>query len=116
MVDMGRASALLFQSEEAGERVSTVCYSTDEGELVIDQVSEGDLTQWCFEESPHSVKTRVGATEAQGLLDYFHLDEVDQLPAMLRLEYVGYNCAREIRDLFKRLGVKYHVEENPIER
>lgn len=116
MVDIGRASAVLYESDEGGEHLSIVCYTTQDGGLVVERVSEGDLTQWCFEENPHAVRTCLDAQAAGALASYYHLDEVDQLPAMLRLEFVGFESDVQIRDLLKRHNVPYRVQENPIVR
>ena len=39
-----------------------------------------------------------------------------QLPAILRLEYTGYDCFSRIRALLRRLVVPYAVYEAPIAR
>ena len=116
MVDIGRASALLFESGDMDERLSIVCYTTDAGGLVIERTSDGDLTQWSFEESPHVVKTCLDVSSARALVEYYHLDEVDQVPAMLRLEFVGFESDTQIRALLKRHAISYTIQEAPIAR
>ena len=50
---------VLFQSDEGGEHLLVTCEPSGMGGLVVRQTSEGPLTQWCFEESPHVVETFV---------------------------------------------------------
>ena len=57
----GNDEVLLFESEEDEEALCISCRATKEGGLVIHQMSEGELTAWCFEESPHEVEDRFAA-------------------------------------------------------
>ena len=50
---------VLFQSDEGGEHLLVTCEPSGMGGLVVRQTSEGPLTQWCYEESPHVVETFV---------------------------------------------------------
>ena len=50
---------VLFESDEGGEHLLVTCEPSGMGGLVVRQTSEGPLTQWCFEESPHVVETFV---------------------------------------------------------
>lgn len=62
---------VLFESDEGGEYLLVTCEPSGMGGLVLRQTSEGPLTQWCFEESPHVVETFVtheGACGAGALL------------------------------------------------
>lgn len=54
--------------------------------------------------------------EAERLLEYYHLDELRQLPAVLRLEYTGFDSFQRLRALFKRLAILYDVFEAEIVR
>ena len=47
---------VLFESDEGGEYLLVTCEPSGMGGLVVRQTSEGPLTQWCFEESPHVVE------------------------------------------------------------
>lgn len=108
--------AVLFESAGEDEALRIECAITREGGLVILQESDGPLTRWCFEESPHRIEVDVLPDQAKGLLAYFHLEDVAQLPPVLRLAYLGYDSGLRIRGLMRRLGVSYRVIENPIER
>ena len=116
MDELFECGAVLFESGEEEEALRIECVVTNEGELRIMQESAGPLSEWCFEDSPHRVETvvEVGATAALG--EYFHVDGVRQLPAVLRLEYTGYDCAARIRALLQRLDIPYGVLEDPIAR
>ena len=50
---------VLFESDEGGEYLLVTCEPSGMGGLVVRQTSEGPLTQWCYEESPHVVETFV---------------------------------------------------------
>ena len=43
---------------------------------------------------------------------YFHLDIPEQLPELLRIEYMGYDCGMRIRALMRSLDVPYEVIES----
>lgn len=116
MADLFGAETVLFESEEGGESLRIECAATEEGGLALMQESDGPLTRWCFEESPHRIETEVAADGACGLLEYFHLDDAEQLPAVLRMQYVGYDCGQRIRALMRRLEIPYRVIENVVER
>lgn len=115
-MDLFESGAVLFESEEDGEALTIECAVIPEGILRIVQTSEGPLTKWSFGESPHVVGATVEQAGVAGLLDYFHLDGPHQLPAVLRLEYTGYECLSRLCDLMRRIGVKYEIEESPIVR
>ena len=116
MRDLFECGAVLFESDADEEGLRIECAVTSEGELRVLQESEGPLSEWCFEESPHRIETVADADAAAGLLEYFHLNVAHQLPAVLRMEYTGYDCARQIRALMKRLELPYDVIEAPILR
>jgi len=111
MLDVFDCGAVLFESGEDEEAMRVECAITSEGALGIMQESDGPLTEWCFEESPHRIEVTVPPAGVLGLLDYYHVDEAHMLPAVLRLEYTGYNCFRRIRNLMKRLEIPYEVFE-----
>lgn len=116
MKDLFECGAVLFESDVDEEGLRIECAVTPEGELDILQESAGPLTEWCFEESPHRIETVADAASTAELLEYFHLESVRQLPAVLRLEYTGYDCGRLIRDLMTRLEIPYRIIEEPILR
>ena len=116
MEDLFEYGAVLFESDADEEGLRIECAVTPEGELRVMQESAGPLTEWCFEESPHRIETVADADATDGLLEYFHLEARYQLPAVLRMEYTGYDCARKIRSLMKRLELPYRVIEAPVLR
>lgn len=116
MLDVFDCGAVLFESGDEEEALRIECAVTQDGKLEIIQESDGPLTQWCFEESPHRLEVEVSRINVQGLLDYFHLDEVRMLPAVLRMEYTGYNCFARIRKLMRNLEIPYNVLEHDIVR
>ncbi len=115
-MDVFDSGAVLFASEEEGERLEVRCSVTSEGSLRIIQESSGPLTQWSFRESPHTVEAMVNPAGVREFLDYFHLDAAYQLPAVLRLEYTGYECLSSLCDLMRRLGIPYGIKEAAIVR
>lgn len=116
MENLERSSAVLFQSDADEEALRIECVLTGDGGMAVLQESDGPLTSWCFEETPHRVETILEPDAVCGLLEYFHLDDLEQLPAMLRMEYVGYDAGMRIRELARRLGLNYLVREHVIAR
>lgn len=114
--DARGGSAVLFQSEQDEEDLRVECAITADGCMDIMQESDGPLTEWCFEESPHRVETYAGADAVTALMSYFHLDVPEQLPELLRIEYMGYDCGMKIRALMRHLDVPYEVYESDIVR
>lgn len=106
----------LFESTEDGERLCVSCGVEHQGGMVIRQESEGELTYWCFEESPHRIDVRIEQKHVQRLMEYFAADDPRQLACMLAAAYGGYDASLRIRRLLRRLGVRYMVHEHPIER
>ena len=109
-------SVLLYQEEVDGDELRIEGVLSDGCVLEVVQESTGPFTSWCFEESPHVVQTVFGPDAVGGLLEYFHLEEVDQLLPMIRAAYVGCESALRLRGLARRLGLSYTVYENDIVR
>ena len=63
---------VLFESDEGGEYLLVTCEPSGMGGLVVRQTSEGPLTQWCFEESPHVVETFVTHVRRLWSLEHFY--------------------------------------------
>lgn len=107
---------VLYREEVDDERLCIACAFTEEGQLEVMQMSEGPLTYWCFEESPHYVSTMFEREAIEGMLAYFHVEEDRDLLHMLRASYVGCDAGRRVRGLARRLGCIYTVHENAIVR
>ena len=85
---------VLFQSDEGGEHLLVTCEPSGMGGLVVRQTSEGPLTQWCYEESPHVVETFV-AHEALVVLEHFYgVGTSNQVARMLSISFADYDCAQ----------------------
>ena len=100
---------VLFQSDEGGEHLLVTCEPSGMGGLVVRQTSEGPLTQWCYEESPHVVETFV-AHEA------LVVGTSNQVARMLSISFADYDCAQRVRSLLGELGAGFDVVEKPIDR
>lgn len=109
-------AAMLFENEPDEERLKIEASLLGDGSLLIHQESEGDLTRWCFEESPHTVDTLVSAPEVRGLGEYFHVETSEQVLEVLVMEFTGYDAGVRIRELLKRLELPYEVREQTIVR
>ena len=109
-------SAVLFESGKDEERLLITAEATGLGGLRIRQVSDGDLTQWCFEESPHEVDTLVSPQSARTSAAHYGLDSRKLLPQTLHVAFEGCDCAHAIRALMRNLNIPYEVIENPIVR
>lgn len=115
-MDVFDCGAVLFESADNEETMLIECALLRDGSLNILQESDGPLTEWCFEESPHRVEAEVSPEGVSELLAYFHVDETRMLPSVLRLEFTGYNCFRRLRRLMKDLEIPYTVREHNIVR
>ena len=90
---------VLFESDEGGEYLLVTCEPSGMGGLVVRQTSEGPLTQWCYEESPHVVETFV-AHEALVVLEHFYgVGTSNQVARMLSISFADYDCAQRVRSL-----------------
>lgn len=116
MLDIFDCGAVLFESAEDEETLRVECTVTREGSLRVLQESDGPLTAWCFEETPHRIEAEVSPEGVQELLAYFHVDKARMLPLVLRVEYSGYDCFLRLRKLVRSLRIPYTVYENVLER
>lgn len=110
-MDVFDCGAVLFEGAEDEEALRVECVVTSEGELLVRQQSDGPVTVWAFDETPHCVELVIDARGVQSLCSYFHVDAPSYLPAVLRMEYTGHDCLQRIRDLCERLGLAGHVQE-----
>lgn len=111
-----RERVVLFESGGEEEELTVVAEETGLGGFQIVQASAGDLTDWCFEETPHVVETSVGASGARKLCEHFEVDAVGQALRVLSMEFGDYDSARRVRGLLHDLGIAYGVVEHAIER
>ena len=109
-------TAMLFENEPDEERLKIEASLLGDGSLLIHQESEGDLTRWCFEDSPHTVDTLVAAPAVRGLGEYFHVDTPEQVLEVLVMGFTGYDAGVRVRELLKRLELPYEVHEQAIVR
>ena len=107
---------VLFESDEGGERLTVTCEPSGMGGLVVRQTSEGPLTQWCFEESPHVVETFVTHEGLAELKRFYEVGTSNQVARMLSISFADYDCAQRVRSLLRELGVGFDVVEKPIDR
>ena len=112
-MDVFDCGAVLFESGEDEEALRVECVVTGDGELRVLQQSDGPLTAWSFDETPHRVELAVDPAGVRVLCAYFHVDGPSYLPAVLRMEYTGHDCLRRIRDLCEHLELGEHVQEVP---
>lgn len=115
-MELFKTAELLFESRENDESLRVECYVNEAGCLVIEQVSAGPLTQWCFEESPHRIITEVGAAGTAALAAHFEAVEPAQLPRLIGASHLGYDVCSQVRALLVELGIPYEVRERPIVR
>ena len=109
-------SVELFHSDEDGEVLTVTCEPTGLGGIEINQRSEGDLTRWAFEESPHDIDVLVDAKGTTRLKEHYGVATSEQLARILSVAYSDYDCSIRIRELMRELGIDYEVVEAPIER
>lgn len=102
---------VLFQSDEGGERLLVTCEPLGMGGLVVRQTSEGPLTQWCYEESPHVVETFVAHEGLVALERFYEVGTSNQVARMLSISFADYDCAQRVRSLLGELGAGFDVIE-----
>lgn len=107
---------VLFESDEGGEYLLVTCEPSGMGGLVVRQTSEGPLTQWCFEESPHVVETFVTHVGLVALEHFYGVGTSNQVARMLSISFADYDCAQRVRSLLRELDAKFDVIEKPIDR
>lgn len=107
---------VMFESDEGGEYLLVTCEPSGMGGLVVRQTSEGPLTQWCYEESPHVVETFVPREGLAALEHFYGVGTSNQLARMLSISFADYDCAQRVRSLLGELGVGFDVIEKPIDR
>ena len=107
---------VLFESDEGGEHLAVTCEPSGMGGLVVRQTSEGPLTQWCFEESPHVVETFVTHEGLAALERFYGVGTSNQVARLLSISFADYDCAQRVRSLLRELGVEFDVVERPIDR
>lgn len=107
---------VLFESDEGGERLAVTCEPSGMGGLVVRQTSEGPLTQWCFEESPHVVETFVTHEGLVALEQFYGVGTSNQVARMLSISFADYGCAQRVRSLLRELGAGFDVVEKSIDR
>ena len=107
---------VMFESDEGGEHLLVTCEPSGMGGLVVRQTSEGPLTQWCYEESPHVVETFVPREGLAALEHFYGVGTSNQVARMLSISFADYDCAQRVRSLLGKLDARYDVVENPIDR
>lgn len=115
-MDLFDERVVLFESDEGGERLAVTCEPSGMGGLVVRQTSEGPLTQWCFEESPHVVETFVTHEGLVALEQFYGVGTSNQVARMLSISFADYDCAQRVRSLLRELGAGFDVVEKPINR
>lgn len=106
----------MFESDEGGEYLLVTCEPSGMGGLVVRQTSEGPLTQWCYEESPHVVETFVPREGLAALEHFYGVGTSNQVARMLSISFADYDCAQRVRSLLGELGTGFDVIEKPIDR
>ena len=107
---------VMFESDEGGEYLLVTCEPSGMGGLVVRQTSEGPLTRWCYEESPHVVETFVPREGLAALEHFYGVGTSNQVARMLSISFADYDCAQRARSLLGELGAGFDVIEKPIDR
>lgn len=107
---------VLFESGPDEERLHVEAAPMEDGGLLVRQESEGELTRWCFGESPHVVDTCIGASSLRRLGEHFHVEGVGQVVEVLAMRFTGYDAGDRLRGLLRHLGIPYEVYERAPQR
>ena len=103
---------VLFDAVEDAERVRVTCRYQDQGEIVLARTSEGEVSRWCFEESPHVAQEVLDAGTVRRLERFFGVDGVHELTKALAIAFTGADCFTRIRTLVCEL----EASENNFEK
>lgn len=109
-----RSDQVLFHRNEGGEGLLIGCFPTAAGGLAICEVSAGALTAWCFGASPRVTQIELGTRPAAALVDYYHVETVEQLCRVIALVFGGAEGMAGIERLLERLELSYTVVECPV--
>ena len=109
-------AALLFatdeqEAQEFNERQLIAC-CVIEGCLEIVRVSEGVITQYCFDTQTYSVVTMLDVQGTLELAAYFHVFDVQDLPKILATTFDGMDADIAIRDVCSQLSIPVEVSEH----
>lgn len=102
---------VLFDRDEGDERQTVLCRMLQDGALVVECITAGEVTRAAFGRDAHRESLQVAKAGAQRLAEYFHVEEPSMLLGVLRLEFTGEDSFVRMRGLFDRLGIAYDAVE-----
>ena len=111
---MGKAvpgEVVLFEGSDGVERVRAVCRRSGGGGLELVQESAGEVSRWCFGESPHRAVLRIDARQVRALARYFRVRDAGGVAAALEIEIAGIDCLTRTRRLLTLLDKAEHFFE-----
>ena len=100
-----QGDVVLFESAEADEQARVVCRCAEGGGFEIVRTTKGDLSRWCFGESPHASRMLVGRDDARRLARFYEADSVAELTEMLGIVFVGIDAPERIWQVTRRLEI-----------
>ena len=103
MERMRQGDVVLFENAEAGEQARVVCRCAEDGGFEIVRTTRGDLSWWCFGESPHESRMLVGRDGARRLMNFYEAGSVSELTEMLGIVFVGIDAPERIWQVTRRL-------------
>lgn len=107
---------ILFKTDEQEAREfneqQLIACCVIENCLEIVRVSEGVITQYCFDTQTYSVLTTLDAQGTQELAGYFHVFDIQDLPKILATTFDGIDADINIRDVCAQLSIPVEVSEH----
>ena len=99
---MGNAvpdEVVLFEGSDGVERLRVVCRRSGADGLVLVQESAGEVSRWCFGESPHRAILHIDAQQVHALARHFRVRDAGGVAAALEIEVAGFESLTQTRRL-----------------
>lgn len=94
---------VLFEGYDGVECVRVTCWQAERGGLVVTRHSAGELSQWCFGESPHVAELRFDEAQTSALARYLNVEREEELAAALAIEFSGTDGWTRIASVMRKL-------------
>ena len=111
---MGNAvpdEVVLFEGSDGVERLRVVCRRSGGNGLVLVQESAGEVSRWCFGESPHRAILHIDVQQVYALARRFHVWDAGGVAAALEIEVAGFDSLTQTRRLLTLLDKPEHFFE-----
>lgn len=111
---MGNAvpgEVVLFEGSDGVEHLRVACRRSGADGLVLVQESAGEVSRWCFGESPHRAILHIDAQQVHALARHFRVRDAGEVAAALEIEVAGFESLTQTRRLLTLLDNPEHFFE-----